>query len=173
MKVKSLINNNLKNSKLFNNSSIFCLKKSNRIGYSLSSILNVSMKNYTNNIQKFSFSSKNENDDDTHSDFKPKTKIEITDENVMSVIDEWIKNNEVVLFMKGTREMPRCGFSNYVVQILKFYNIKDFKVINILEDPIVREAVKKYSNWPTYPQLYVKGNLIGNINLRIIINEIN
>lgn len=103
--------------------------------------------------------------EDTHSDFKPKVKQEINDENVMRVIDEWVKNNDVVLFMKGTREMPRCGFSNYVVQILNFYKIKNVKVINILEGQALREAVKQYSNWPTYPQLYVKGNLIGGCDI--------
>lgn len=113
---------------------------------------------------KFFFTKKeNDNDnDDIHSDFKPQTKIEINDDNVMQLVDEWIKNNDVVIFMKGTREMPRCGFSNYAVQLLKFYNIKNVKVVNILENTVVRDAVKKYSNWPTYPQLYVKGNLIGN-----------
>jgi len=115
----------------------------------------------TINKSNFSENPSKNDDDDVHSDFKPQSKVEITDDNVMQMIDYWIKNNDVVVFMKGTREMPRCGFSNYSVQILKFYNIKNFKVINILEDPIVREAVKKYSNWPTYPQLYVKGNLIG------------
>ena len=83
----------------------------------------------------------------------------------MSLIDDWVKNNTVVLFMKGTRELPRCGFSNSVIQILNFYDVKDIKVINILENPIVREAAKQYSNWPTYPQLYIKGNLIGKYNL--------
>lgn len=103
--------------------------------------------------------------DDIHSDFKPKVKQEINNENVMKIIDDWVKNNDVVLFMKGTREMPRCGFSNYVVQIMNFYKIKDIKVINILENPLIRESVKQYSNWPTYPQFYVKGNLIGGCDI--------
>jgi len=131
----------------------------NRISYNSNILL---VKN-----QRFCFAENNNNDEDTHSDFKPKSKVEITDDNVMQMIDDWIKNNDVVLFMKGTREMPRCGFSNYAIQIIKFYNIKEVKIINILENPIVREAVKKYSNWPTYPQLYVKGNLIGNLNFSI------
>ena len=98
---------------------------------------------------------------DSHSDFKPKPKAVITDSNVMNMIDEWVKGNDVVLFMKGVPQMPQCGFSNYVCQILKFYNVKNFKSVNILEDSILRENVKKYSSWPTYPQLYVKGNLVG------------
>lgn len=101
-------------------------------------------------------------DEETHSDFKPKSKVDITDENVMQQIDSWVKENDVLLFMKGVPQMPQCGFSNYVIQVLKFYNVKNFKAINILENNILRENVKKYSNWPTYPQLYVKGQLVGN-----------
>ena len=63
--------------------------------------------------------------------------------------------------MKGVPQMPQCGFSNYVIQVMKFYNIKQYKAVNILENAILREAVKKYSNWPTYPQLYVNGSLVG------------
>jgi monothiol glutaredoxin len=98
---------------------------------------------------------------DTHSDFKPKIKQEITNENVISMIEELVKNNDCLLFMKGTREMPRCGFSNFLVQVLNFYELKNVKVVNILENPLLREAVKQYSNWPTFPQLYIKGNLVG------------
>jgi len=103
--------------------------------------------------------------EDIHDDFRPKVKQEINDQNVMKIIDDWVKQNDVVIFMKGTRDMPRCGFSNYVVQILNFYKIKNIKVINILENQTVRESVKQYSNWPTYPQLYVKGNLVGGCDI--------
>ena len=146
-----------------------------RFNYGFNSKSNLFSSNNTNNSNykiykkidllfsyKFNFVEKEKSDEDSHSDFKPKSKVQITDENVMAKIDEWVQNNKVVLFMKGTKQMPRCGFSNYACQILKFYNIDDVKCINILEDNIVREAVKKYSNWPTYPQLYVKGNLVGN-----------
>lgn len=121
---------------------------------------------YTSKISVRQFSQKETQPEDvdqdsTDPDFKKKSKVKITNENVLSMIDDWVQNNNVVLFMKGTREMPRCGFSNYLVQIMNHYDIKDVKVVNILEDPILREAVKSYSNWPTYPQLYVKGSLIG------------
>jgi monothiol glutaredoxin len=89
----------------------------------------------------------------------------------MRLIDEWVKSNEVVLFMKGNREMPKCGFSNFVVQILNFHKIKKVKVINILESALLRESVKKYSNWPTYPQLYIKGNLVGGCDILKEMNE--
>ena len=63
--------------------------------------------------------------------------------------------------MKGVPDRPQCGFSRYVVQVMKLNNIKEYKSVNILENAILREAVKKYSNWPTYPQLYINGSLIG------------
>ena len=113
------------------------------------------------NFSKFNFTTKDSESDEIHSDFKPQIKTVINDENVMKVIDDWVNNNDVVIFMKGTREMPRCGFSNYSVQILNFYKIKNVKVVNVLENPLVRETVKKYSNWPTFPQLYVKSQLVG------------
>jgi monothiol glutaredoxin len=137
------------------------LTKANKNIFSLGTKLNFSFLKNSSYISK-PFSTET---DDIHSDFKPKVKQDINNENVMKIIDDWVKNNEVVLFMKGTREMPRCGFSNYVVQIMNFYKIKNIKIVNILENPLIRESVKQYSNWPTYPQFYVKGNLIGGCDI--------
>ena len=67
--------------------------------------------------------------------------------------------------MKGTKKLPRCGFSNYVVQVLKFYGVKDYKDVDVLTDEVVREGIKKYSNWPTIPQLYIKGQFIGGCDI--------
>ena len=75
-------------------------------------------------------------------------------------IESLINSAPIFLFMKGTPEMPQCGFSANVVKILKQYNT-DYKSFNILSDMDIREGVKVFSNWPTYPQLYVKGELIG------------
>ena len=61
--------------------------------------------------------------------------------------------------------MPQCGFSNYVVQAFKFYNLQDYKAINVLESDEVREGIKKYSNWPTIPQIYIKGEFVGGCDL--------
>ena len=66
-------------------------------------------------------------------------------------ISEIVSANDVAIFMKGTRKMPRCGFSNYVTQILKFYNVKEWKDVNCLEDDALREGIKTFSNWPTIP----------------------
>lgn len=98
-------------------------------------------------------------------DFQPKVKKELTEENVISEIDKWVKENKVIVFIKGSKEMPKCGFSNYMIQILKFYKITDFKGVNVLESDIIRKGVKDYSNWPTFPQLYVNGELIGGVDI--------
>lgn len=79
-------------------------------------------------------------------------------------IKQIINNNNVVLFMKGTPDFPQCGFSGRVVQILQKCNI-EFTGVNILENPEMREAIKVYSNWPTLPQLYIKGQFVGGCDI--------
>lgn len=79
-------------------------------------------------------------------------------------IDEIIKNHDVVLFMKGTADFPQCGFSGLVVQVLNRENIA-FKDVNVLEDMEMRQGIKDYSDWPTIPQLYVKGEFIGGADI--------
>lgn len=77
-----------------------------------------------------------------------------------SQIEGLINSSKVVLFMKGNAQMPMCGFSANTVSILKHLNVP-FKTFNILNDADIRQGLKEYSNWPTYPQLYVNGKLIG------------
>ena len=84
--------------------------------------------------------------------------------NVQEWIGKQIAGNDVVLFMKGTKTMPQCGFSMQIAQILNHLGV-DFKDINVLEDMSVRDGVKAYSNWPTIPQLYVKGEFIGGCDI--------
>ncbi len=79
-------------------------------------------------------------------------------------IEELIQKNKVVLFMKGTRQFPACGFSNAVVQILKKEGVP-FETFNILSDAEMRQGLKEYSNWPTYPQLYVGGKFVGGCDI--------
>ena len=83
-------------------------------------------------------------------------------------IQDWIKNevesNDVVLFMKGTPAFPQCGFSGQVVQILDYVGVT-YKGINVLEDAEIRQGIKDFSNWPTIPQLYVKGEFIGGCDI--------
>jgi monothiol glutaredoxin len=76
-------------------------------------------------------------------------------------IDDLVKNNRVVLFMKGTAQFPMCGFSGRAMQILKACNVEDLTTVNVLEDEGVRQGIKEYANWPTIPQLYVKGEFVG------------
>ena len=75
-----------------------------------------------------------------------------------------IDNNPIILFMKGTKEMPMCGFSNSVIQILNHYGV-EYKDVNVLTDPMIREKLSEHSGWPTIPQLYVKGKLIGGADI--------
>jgi monothiol glutaredoxin len=79
-------------------------------------------------------------------------------------IEELLKSNKVLLFMKGTRQFPACGFSNTVVQILKKEGAQ-FETFNILADAEIRQGLKDYSNWPTFPQLYVDGKLVGGCDI--------
>ena len=79
-------------------------------------------------------------------------------------IDAVVKNNAVVLFMKGTPLFPQCGFSAAVVQALSVMGVK-FKGVNVLDDMDVREGIKAYTNWPTIPQLYVKGEFVGGCDI--------
>jgi len=80
------------------------------------------------------------------------------------VIENEVKNNDVVLFMKGTPQFPMCGFSGQVVQILDHLGVS-YKGLNVLESDDLREGIKSYSNWPTVPQLYVKGEFVGGCDI--------
>ncbi len=88
----------------------------------------------------------------------------MSDQDVQDWIGKQIAGNDVVLFMKGTKTMPQCGFSMQVAQILSHLGV-DFRDINVLEDLSVREGVKAFSNWPTIPQLYVKGEFVGGCDI--------
>nr|WP_262964902.1 Grx4 family monothiol glutaredoxin [Methylobacter psychrophilus] len=85
---------------------------------------------------------------------------------VIARIKDQIENNSVVLYMKGTPDFPQCGFSGQSVQILNACQAK-FMYVNIFEDAELREALKEYSNWPTYPQLYINGELVGGCDIII------
>lgn len=84
--------------------------------------------------------------------------------NVNERIEAQLKDNPVILYMKGSPDFPQCGFSGQTVAALKAVG-KPFAYVNILEDPEVREGLKVYSNWPTFPQLYVNGELIGGCDI--------
>ena len=83
---------------------------------------------------------------------------------VQDQIKQELAQNDVVLFMKGTPQMPMCGFSSQVAQILNYLGVP-YKGVNVLEDEAVRQGVKEYANWPTIPQLYVKGEFVGGCDI--------
>jgi monothiol glutaredoxin len=90
-------------------------------------------------------------------------------QNQMSDVQTWIKetvtSTPVVLFMKGTAQFPQCGFSGRAIQILKACGVDNVATVNVLDDAEVRQGIKDYSNWPTIPQLYVKGEFIGGTDI--------
>ncbi|WP_375281420.1 Grx4 family monothiol glutaredoxin [Pseudooctadecabacter sp.] len=79
-------------------------------------------------------------------------------------IKETVTNNDVVLFMKGTKSMPQCGFSSRVAGVLNFMGV-EFQDVNVLADEDIRQGIKDYSDWPTIPQLYVKGEFVGGCDI--------
>lgn len=80
---------------------------------------------------------------------------------VQDFIRETVTDNTVVLFMKGTAQVPQCGFSARVIQILRAVGLQQVVTVNVLDDDEVRQGIKDFSNWPTIPQLYVKGEFLG------------
>ncbi|MEN9375417.1 MAG: Grx4 family monothiol glutaredoxin [Pseudomonadota bacterium] len=88
-------------------------------------------------------------------------------------IDELVKGNDVVLFMKGSASFPQCGFSGRAVQVLKACGLdtSGIKTVNVLEDEEIRSGIKEYSSWPTIPQLYVKGEFIGGSDIMMEMYE--
>ena len=91
-------------------------------------------------------------------------KTVMSEQQTHDLIRKEIISNDIVLFMKGTKHSPQCGFSSQVAQILGHLGV-DYKDINVLEDPSLRDGVKSYANWPTIPQLYVKGEFVGGCDI--------
>lgn len=84
---------------------------------------------------------------------------------VLNAIENDIKQHDVVLYLKGSRKIPQCGFSGVVVQILERLGVVGYRDINVLADQEIREGIKAFSDWPTIPQLYVKGEFIGGCDI--------
>jgi monothiol glutaredoxin len=85
--------------------------------------------------------------------------------NIQEVIREQVTGNPVVLYMKGSPQFPMCGFSATAVQILKNLGVSDLFSVNVLENDDIRSGIKEYANWPTIPQLYIKGEFIGGCDI--------
>ena len=90
---------------------------------------------------------------------------------VQQRIDELVKTNHVMLFMKGTAQFPQCGFSGRAIQVLKAAGAKEIKTFNVLEDEGVRQGIKDYAQWPTIPQLYVDGEFVGGSDIMMEMYE--
>ena len=121
--------------------------------YNILTKTNFSLKRI-NNFRNFS--------QDSHDDFKPKKKVDVPEglSEVLKLIDTQVKENPIMLYMKGTPARPQCGFSMQAVRILNALGV-EFSSVNVLDHPLIRQEIKNYSDWPTIPQLYVKGEFIG------------
>lgn len=93
--------------------------------------------------------------------------------NTQQRIDDLVKNNNILLFMKGNASFPQCGFSGRAIQILKACGVdtKSIATVNVLEDQEIRQGIKDYSQWPTIPQLYIKGEFIGGSDIMMEMYE--
>ena len=85
-------------------------------------------------------------------------------DDVLTQIEDKVKKNKVMLYMKGTPDFPQCGFSAHTVEILKSYGVP-FATEDVLADPVVREGIKRYSKWPTIPQVYIDGKFVGGCDI--------
>ncbi|MBR3482500.1 MAG: Grx4 family monothiol glutaredoxin [Neisseriaceae bacterium] len=84
---------------------------------------------------------------------------------IQEKIDNIVKSHKVVLMMKGTKQFPQCGFSGRAVELLKAAGCEDYFVVNILQDPEMRQGAKEYADWPTFPQLYINGEFVGGADI--------
>ncbi|XP_073129236.1 monothiol glutaredoxin-S15, mitochondrial [Henckelia pumila] len=98
--------------------------------------------------------------DDTHEDFRPTIKTDSSGVAIKDVVEQDLKENPVMIYMKGVPDLPRCGFSALAVRVLKEYNVP-LSARNILEDLELKNAVKAFSHWPTFPQIFINGEFIG------------
>ena len=92
------------------------------------------------------------------------TEIEFSEEKLQNLQEELkniTKNNKITLFMKGSPDMPLCGYSRFIAEVLKFYDVQEYSFVNVLGHEELRGAIKEFSDWPTFPQLYVDGEFIG------------
>ncbi|KAL1535072.1 Monothiol glutaredoxin-S15, mitochondrial [Salvia divinorum] len=99
-------------------------------------------------------------DPDTHEDFRPTTKVGTSDISLKDIVEQDIKENPVMIYMKGVPELPRCGFSSLAVRVLREYNVP-IGSRNIIEDLEIKNAVKSFSHWPTFPQIFINGEFVG------------
>ncbi|XP_052207380.1 monothiol glutaredoxin-S15, mitochondrial isoform X2 [Diospyros lotus] len=110
------------------------------------------------------------NDPDTHEDFRPTSKLESSGLSLKDIVEQDVKDNPVMIYMKGVPDLPRCGFSSLAVRVLKEYNVP-LSARNILEDPELKNAVKQHSHWPTFPQIFINGEFIGGSDIILSMHQ--
>nr|CAD1824004.1 unnamed protein product [Ananas comosus var. bracteatus] len=106
------------------------------------------------------YSTRTGGDSDTHEDFRPASNLGSSGISVHDVVQQDVKENPVMVYMKGVPDAPQCGFSALAVKVLQHYGVP-ISARNILENPELKEGVKAYSNWPTFPQVFIKGEFVG------------
>ncbi|XP_022723343.1 monothiol glutaredoxin-S15, mitochondrial [Durio zibethinus] len=109
---------------------------------------------------RLKYSANGPSDPDTHEDFRPTNKVQGSAVSLEDVVEQDVKENPVMIYMKGVPDFPQCGFSSLAVRVLKQYGIP-LSARNILEDPELKIAVKAFSHWPTFPQIFINGEFIG------------
>mmetsp|Transcript_80853 Transcript_80853/g.229039 ORF Transcript_80853/g.229039 Transcript_80853/m.229039 type:complete len:143 (-) Transcript_80853:56-484(-) len=108
----------------------------------------------------------------SHPDFQPKSNVQgAANDDVQSKLKQLVTDNKVVLFMKGSPDMPQCGFSRAVAGVLEAEGFSDYAYVDVMKYPEVRDGIKTFSDWPTIPQLYVKGEFIGGCDIVMQMNR--
>lgn len=120
--------------------------------------------------KSFKYSTNVSGDSDSHEDFHPSNKMEGSGFSVLDVVQQDVKINPVMVYMKGVPDAPRCGFSALAIKVLQQYEVP-ISSRNILEDPVLKEGVKAFSNWPTFPQIFVKGEFIGGSDIVLTMHQ--
>ncbi|KAL3511857.1 hypothetical protein ACH5RR_024574 [Cinchona calisaya] len=110
------------------------------------------------------------NDPDTREDFRPTSKIESSGLSLKDIVEQDVKENPVMIYMKGVPDFPCCGFSPLAVKVLNCYTVP-ISTHNILEDPELKNAVKAFSNWPTFPQIFINGEFIGGSDIVLSMHQ--
>ncbi|TXG69235.1 hypothetical protein EZV62_004170 [Acer yangbiense] len=127
----------------------------------------ISGSSYHNGMKYFSTVP---NDPDTHEDFRPTSKLENQGLSLKDIVELDVKDNPVMIYMKGVPDFPQCGFSSLAVRVLRHYNVP-ISARNILEDPEIKNAVKGFSSWPTFPQIFIKGEFIGGSDIILTMHQ--
>lgn len=149
--------------------SVACLRQVSRLAHATSSCHNVWRQSAGSLVSKEKLNLKTRNP----GAFSIATNIRLysDDASVSSRIEKMVKNNKVVVFMKGIPDQPMCGFSNAVVQVLRMHGVENYDAHNVLEDDELRQGIKDFSDWPTIPQVYFDGEFVGGCDIMLQMHQ--